>query len=41
VYPNPQDTELHGPVLIYNTLGTDDTDLGKKWMLPRDAHMHV
>ena len=36
-YPNPQNTKLNGPILIYNTLGTPDTDLGPKWMLPYDA----
>lgn len=38
-YPNPQDTKLTGPTLIYNTLGTPDTDLGPKWMLPYDASL--
>lgn len=37
VYPNPQNTKLSGPVLIYNTLGTEPTDLGAKWRLPWDA----
>ncbi|MFY9233102.1 MAG: RHS repeat-associated core domain-containing protein [Fimbriimonadaceae bacterium] len=36
-YPSPDDTKLHGPLLIYNGLGTPDTDLGPKWMLPYHA----
>jgi RHS repeat-associated protein len=36
-YPNPQSTTLNGPVLVFNTLGTSDTDLGPKWMLPYHA----
>lgn len=37
VFPNPQDTGLHGPVLIYNGMGTSATDLGAHWMTPYDA----
>lgn len=41
VYPNPQDTKLRGPVFVYNTMGTRDSDLGPKWMLPYDAYLTV
>lgn len=39
VYLNPQNTKLTGPVLVHNSLGAADTDLGTKWMLPYHASL--
>jgi len=41
VYQSPDDTKLHGPVLVYNTMGTNDTALGPKWMRPYDTYLTV
>lgn len=41
VYPSPDDTKLHGPVLVYNTMGTAATALGPKWMRPYDTYLTV
>lgn len=39
VYLNPRNTKLSGPVLVHNSLGAADTDLGTKWMLPYHASL--
>jgi hypothetical protein len=33
-YPSPTASRLTGPVLVFNSLGTPETDLGPHWMLP-------
>lgn len=33
-YPSPMASRLSGPVLVFNSLGTPETDLGPHWMLP-------
>jgi YD repeat-containing protein len=40
-YVSPQASQLSGPTLIYNTLGTADTALGPKWMLPWHSYLEV
>ncbi|GIV02218.1 MAG: hypothetical protein KatS3mg015_1048 [Fimbriimonadales bacterium] len=41
VYPSPDDSRLHGPVFVFNSMGTAETTLGPKWMRPYDTYLTV